>query len=198
MEHLITPVNKIVYLMYELFCSIFSATDAHRKNTAQISDRSIVNQQAERLLDTYGNDVLRFAYSYLHNLSDAEEILQDTWIQFLRKAPSFENGEHEKAWLLCVAGNLCKNKLKYNKLRHTDELSEELAAEKNEDLSFLWEAVKELPDKYRETIHLYYYEGYSTAQIAKILKRKESTIRSDLHRGRDRLKKILEETYDFG
>ena len=102
------------------------------------------HQNAERLLDTYGNTVLRMAYSYLHNMSDAEEILQET-----------------------------------------------------EDLSFLWEAVKQLPEANREVIHLFYYEGYPTAQIAKILNRRESTVRSDLRRGRERLKKILKEEYDF-
>ena len=79
----------------------------------------------------------------------------------------------------------------------TDELDEQLIDEKQEDLSFVWEAVKNLPDKYREAIHLFYYEGYSTAEIAKILERKESTIRSDLRRGRAELRFILKEVYDF-
>lgn len=74
---------------------------------------------------------------------------------------------------------------------------QKLIAEEREDLSFVWEAVKELPDKYREVIHLHYYEGYPTAHIAKILKRNESTIRSDLRRGRERLKEVLKEAYDF-
>lgn len=73
----------------------------------------------------------------LHNLNDAEEILQDTLLQYLRKAPSFESDEHEKAWLLRVAGNLSKNRLNYNKVRYTDELEETLIADKREDLSFV-------------------------------------------------------------
>ena len=63
---------------------------------------------------------------YLHNMSDAEDILQDTLIQYIRKAPAFESAGHEKAWLLTVAANLSKNKIKYNELRTTDELAEEL------------------------------------------------------------------------
>ncbi len=153
--------------------------------------------EAEHLLNSYGNSILRLAYSYLHNMADAEEILQDTLLQYMKKAPSFESQEHRKAWLLHVASNLSKNKLAYNKIRYTDELNEALVAEEKEDLSFVWAAVKELPDKYREVIHLYYYEGYPTAQIAQILKRNESTIRSDLRRGRDKLKKVLKEAYDF-
>lgn len=156
------------------------------------------NALAARMLDTYGNSILRLAYSYLHNLSDAEEVLQDTLLQLLRTAPVLENAQHEKAWLLRVAANLSKNRLKYNRLRETDELSDSLAAEQREDLSFVWDAVKALPVHSRAAVHLFYHEGCSTAQIASILGRKEATVRSDLHRGRIQLKAILKEAYDFG
>lgn len=162
----------------------------------QISIRAF-NQNAERLLDVYGNAVLRMAYSYLHNMSDAEEILQETLIKYLTVQPDLHGPEHEKAWLLRVAANLSKNRLDYNCLRDTDELEETLVSQEREDLSFLWEAVKQLPDANREVIHLFYYEGYPTARIAEILDRRESTVRSDLRRGRERLKKILKEEYDF-
>lgn len=158
---------------------------------------SAFNQNAERLLDTYGNVVLRMAYSYLHNMSDAEDILQETLIKYLKTQPELDSTEHEKAWLLRVAANLSKNRLDYNRLRDTDELEETLVSQEREDLSFLWEAVKQLPDANREVIHLFYYEGYPTARIAEILDRRESTVRSDLRRGRERLKKILKEEYDF-
>ena len=79
----------------------------------------------------------------------------------------------------------------------TDELNDELVAENREDLSFVWDAVKALPENYREVIHLFYYEGYSTKQIAKLLQKKEATVRSDLHRGREKLKAVLKEAYDF-
>lgn len=177
--------------------ALYSVREYCSKEKAYAVDREAINKRAEFLLDRYGNNILRLAYSYLHNLNDAEEILQDTLLQYLKKAPSFESEEHEKAWLLCVAGNLSKNKLDYNKIRYADELDETLIAEKREDLSFVWEAVKELPDKYREVIHLHYHEGYQTSQIAKILKRNESTVRSDLRRGREKLKLILKEAYDF-
>lgn len=167
----------------------------------QVSEKAIINstinEQAEKLLDEYGNSILRLAYSYLHNIKDAEDILQDTMIQFLKASPKFENKEHEKAWLLRVAANLSKNKIDYNRIRNTDELEETLVAEEREDLSFVWEAVKQLPDNYREVIHLFHYEGYSTAQIAKVLKKNESTVRSNLRRGRMKLKEILKEAYDF-
>ncbi len=168
----------------------------------QVADRSVIKdretgRQAERLLDQYGNSVLRLAYSYLHSMSDAEEILQETLIRYLQTAPEFESSVHEKAWFMKVAANLSKNRIDYNQRRATDELKEELLAQDQEDLSFVWEAVKALPEQYRETIHLFYYEGYSTAQIARILTRKESSVRSDLRRGREKLKQVLKEAYDF-
>lgn len=160
-------------------------------------DRAEINRQAEHILDEHGSSILRLAYSYLHNMSDAEEVLQDTLLRFLKTAPTFENSTHEKAWLLRVAGNLSKNRIDYNKVRATDELSDTLKAEKREDLSFVWDAVRSLPVPFREVIHLFYYEGYSTAEISRMLDRKESTVRSDLRRGRLKLKEILKEACDF-
>lgn len=167
------------------------------KEDAKPVETVSIKQQAAQILDTYGDTILRYAYSYLHNRSDTEEVLQDTLIQFLKTRPVFESDEHEKAWLLRVAGNLCKNRLKYNSLRQTDELREELIAEQREDLSFIWDAVQALPVQYREVIHLFYREGYSTREISQILGRKEATIRSDLSRGRGKLKELLKEAYDF-
>lgn len=168
------------------------------KEDAKPVETVSISQQAAQILDTYGDTILRYAYSYLHNRSDTEEVLQDTLIQFLKTRPVIESDEHEKAWLLRVAGNLCKNRLKYNSLRQTDELREELIAEQREDLSFIWDAVQALPVQYREVIHLFYREGYSTREISQILGRKEATIRSDLSRGRGKLKELLKEAYDFG
>lgn len=154
-------------------------------------------QLAAEALDTYGNAILRCAYNYLHNMADAEEILQETLLKMLTSAPNFESEEHKKGWLLRVAANLSKNRLEYNALRAYDELSEDLAEEGREDLSFVWEAVKDLPTQFREVIHLHYYEGYSTEEIALILGRNPSTVRSDLRRGREKLKSVLKEAYDF-
>lgn len=180
------------------FCPALRETPIYTKITMQQEiSRAAINQRAEEILNTYGNSILRYAYTYLHNMSDAEEVLQDTLVQFLKTAPVFESREHEKAWLLRVAGNLSKNRLAYNSLRRTDELNDELVAENREDLSFVWDAVKLLPENYREAIHLFYYEGYSTKQIAKLLGKKEATVRSDLRRGRERLKAVLKEAYDF-
>ena len=147
---------------------------------APTREKADVNARAAEILDTHGNAILRYAYSYL-----------------LKTAPAFESEAHEKAWLLRVAGNLSKNRLSYNAVRAADELNDELVAENREDLSFVWQAVRDLPEKYRAPVHLFYHEGYSTKQIAEILQRGEATVRSDLHRGRELLREILKEAYDF-
>ena len=152
---------------------------------------------AEHALCTYGQSILRLAYSYLRNQSDAEDILQETLVRLLRSAPEFETQEHEKAWLLHVAANLSKNRLRYNRLRRADPLEETLIAQERPDLAFVWEAVSALPVRWREALHLYYQEEYSTAEIAQILSRKESTVRSDLRRARIRLKEVLQDDYDL-
>ena len=202
MEYCLEPATLLLLLLetiqewlHRLF-AVFVAEWNPRQEVA--ANREAVNCQAERLLNDYGNSVLRLAYSYLHNMSDAEEVLQDTLVQFLKTAPALDGPEHEKAWLLRVAANLSKNRLDYNKVRLTDELNEELVAEEREDLSFVWEAVKALPTNQREAIHLFYHEGCTTAEIGKILGRRESTVRSDLRRGRAMLKEVLKEAYDFG
>lgn len=170
------------------------AFPAREENPAESRTRE---QRAGELIDLYGNSILRLAYSYLHNMADAEDILQETLIRYLRSAPEFESGSHEKAWLLRVASNLSKNRIDYNKVRLSEELNEEIAADEHEDLSFVWEAVKKLPETQCEVVHLFYQEGYSTAEIAGLLSRRESTVRSDLKRARDKLRSILKEAYDF-
>ena len=161
------------------------------------TDTALVNEKAAYYFDRFGNAILWLAYSYLHNAEDSEDVLQETLIRYIRSAPRFQNDKHAKAWLLRVAANLSKNRIGYNRTRLADELNDELAAEEREDLSVVWQAVKELPSKQREVVHLFYQEGYSTAEIAGILSRNESTVRSDLKRGREALRKILKESYDF-
>lgn len=165
------------------------------------TEQERLERETVEIMDQLGNAILRLAYSYLHNMEDAEDILQETLIKFVTTKPVFENEKHRKAWLLTVAANLAKNRIEYNRVRSSGELNEEIAGaapeEEDDDLSYVWEAVKKLPDNQREVIHLFYQEGYKTAEIANILGRKEATIRSDLKRARDKLKEILKEANDF-
>ena len=165
------------------------------------TEQERLERETVEIMDQLGNAILRLAYSYLHNMEDAEDILQETLIKFVTTKPVFENEKHRKAWLLTVAANLAKNRIEYNRVRSSEELNEEIAGaapeEEEDDLSYVWEAVKKPPDNQREVIHLFYQEGYKTAEIANILGRKEATIRSDLKRARDKLKEILQEANDF-
>lgn len=139
----------------------------------------------ERNVDT----VYRICYSYLKNKSDAEDIVQETFIRLLRKEVKFENYKHEKAWLIVTASNLCKNSLKSwkNKIDNIEDYNLANPNEKN-DIDETLHIVLNLPNKYKITIYLYYYEGYSSIEIAKIIGKKESTVRSQLKRGREILK----------
>lgn len=168
-----------------------------RNKAMQKADSEDADLRLKRYVEDYSTSILRMAYTYLHNIQDSEEVVQDTLVKLIEKAPVFENKNHEKAYILKVASNLSKNRITYNKLRDTDELKEEFTKTGVEDLSFVWDAVRSLPEKYRAVIHLFYHENYSTAEIADILEKKESTVRSYLKRARERLKIILKEEYDF-
>lgn len=150
-------------------------------------------KEVEEALEKHGGRILHTAYSYLHNRSDAEDILQDTMVQLIKACPAFADQEHEKAWLLRVCINLCKNKLK-NPWRKTTPFPEDYPAQGIPEESLaLFQAVGRLPMKYREVIHLFYYEDATTAQIAALLGKKETTVRSLLSRGREKLRKIWKE-----
>lgn len=174
------------------------AGDARARAHTKPAARSRLDIEAKRYMSEYGNGILRLAYSYVHNMADSEDILQETLIRMLDAHAAFENAAHEKAYIYRIAANVSKNHIAYSRRRETDELDEELIAEERRDLSFVWEAVKQLPQTLSEVVHLYYYEGYRTSEIASLLGRNESTVRSDLKRARDCLKNLLKEEYDFG
>ena len=166
--------------------------EADLGKTVKIVGKQKMAVLAERIMDTYGNAVLRLAYTYVHNMSDAEDILQETLIRYLEHRPVFAGENHEKAWIFRVAANLSKNKIAYNKIRQADQLEDQLIAQEREDLTFVWDAVKRLPESYREAIHLYYYEGYSVRELSVILRRRESTLQTQLATGRKQMKSLLE------
>lgn len=191
-------VRSVIAVIQQIYFSVYLLVTQHiTRNRTKANIRISREQYLRNIMDTHGNRILRLAYSYLHNMQDSEDILQDVLMKLIEKNPEFESVEHEKAWLLRVTANLAKNRIEYNKLRDTDELKDELAAEEREDLSFVWEAVKELPDNYREVIHLFYQEGYQTDEIAEILDETGANIRTRLKRARIKLKEILKKEYDF-
>lgn len=149
------------------------------------------NDRVERVFALYGKLIMSLAYTYLHDMAEAEDILQDTLVKYILRAEEFNDGQHEKLWLLNVAANLCRNRLKQKK-RVTDELPEDFPGEGiPEDSLDLMRAVSSLPLKYREVVHLFYYDDMPAADIAGVLEKPEATVRSLLSRARKMLREKL-------
>ena len=136
--------------------------------------------------------VYRICFLYMKNKTDAEDAYQDTFLKLYTSDIDLNNDTHVKAWLITVAGNVCKNSLKKAKLRTHEELNEEICGMIDDTTQKdVVTAVMALPEIYRQIIYLYYYEGYSTAEIAKLESCKEATVRTRLARGRELLKQAL-------
>ena len=147
----------------------------------------------DELLEVYGDTVYRIALQNMGNVYDAQDVSQDVFLRIMKKRPQFTSKAHEKAWILRVTINVCKDCWKYQKLRTTVELQENLAGiNEKPDYGLLYEVMK-LPVKYRNVLYLFYYEELSVSMIAEILQKKEATILTWLHRARKQLKKRLEE-----
>jgi RNA polymerase sigma-70 factor, ECF subfamily len=148
-----------------------------------------------RVVERYSDMLVRISFTYLKNLSGAEDVAQEVFLKLLEKRPAFENDEHEKAWLIRVAINQCKNQLKTAWFRKTTPFDDSIDLTTPEEIEVIG-AVLELPPKYRCIIQFFYYEEYSIAEIAAVLGQKVSTTGSQLHRARKLLKAKLEEEFD--
>ena len=150
-------------------------------------------EQAERLANTYADAILRLSYTYLKNTHDAQDICQTVFVKLLMEPREFKSPEHERAYILRMAANACKDLLKSHWRRTTVamEAASHIPAPELEEGS-LSAAVYLLPPKYRAVIYLYYYEGYSSKEIARLLGRNPATVATQLRRGRTQLKDLLE------
>ena len=149
------------------------------------------NAQFEELYAQYADDVLRMAYFYLADKQKAEDVCQDVFIKLYTRGENIAPGR-EKAWLLRVTVNHCKNHLASAWFRKRADLDEGIPALDNAELEVV-SAVAALPAKYRAVVHLYYFEGYSTKEIAEILHSRPNTVSSRLSRARALLAKALKE-----
>lgn len=151
-----------------------------------------LNHQAERLANAYADAILRLSYAYLKNTHDAQDVCQTVFLKLLMEPREFESAEHERAYVLRMASNACKDLLKSPWRKRTCGLETvlEVPAPEAGDGSVL-AAVNQLPAHYRTAIYLFYYEGYQAAEIGKILGVPAATIHTRLARGRARLKDIL-------
>ena len=146
---------------------------------------------AREAVEKYGDMLYRISLLILKNTADAEDAVQETFIKYFTKAPEFTDAEHEKAWLITVATNRCRDMLRYRS-RHETESEKVLntyAVEKSD--SGILEALMELSDKYRIIMILFYVEQYKIDEIADITGVSVSAVKMRLSRGR----KLLDEKY---
>lgn len=153
--------------------------------------------EMEEVIEQYSTMLFRLSMVRMQNREDAQDVVQDTFLRLLtqvKKGKTFREEEHLKAWLLTVATNRGKSILTMAWNRKTEgmEVLNDMAAPEQKT-DYAYEYVMRLPEKYRVAINLFYYEQLTTEQIAEIMKTKPATVRSYLHRGREKLKKMMEE-----
>ncbi len=145
---------------------------------------------AESVVREYAHMVYRLAFAQVRSKSDADDIFQEVFLRYVRNDPSFASEEHRKAWLIRVTLNCARKYWASAWRRRTVPLDDCYSFSMPEE-SGLDEALRVLAPKYRAVVHLFYYEGYSTAEISKALDIRESTVRTQLTRARAQLSKIL-------
>lgn len=151
---------------------------------------------AADILDIYNRQfstVYRVCYSFMKNVPEAEDMVQETFLKLLSCEKQFESERHERAWLIVTASNACKDQLRkwwrsHENIEDCTLSSAEILPQENPVLS----AILALPKDYKTAVYMFYYEGYSTAEIAKFAGCRESTVRSRLYRARHQLQSILE------
>ena len=155
------------------------------------------NEQFTCLAETYIDTVFRVALNYLKSPADAEDVTQNVFLKLLKERKPFESEAHVKHWLIRVTVNECKNlvRSKWWRAESFEDYASTLTFEEPGH-SDLFCAVMALPKKYRLPIYLHHYEGYSTEEVAELLKLPRGTVCTQLKRGRELLKKTLTEVDD--
>ena len=157
-------------------------------------------EEVSRAIDLYGDTVKRICMIHLKNYADTEDIFQTVILKYLLKSPEFHSTDHEKAWIIRVTINACRDLLKsffHSRTLPLDSLREK-PGEPAPDHSDVLEAVLALPSKYKDVIYLYYYEEYSAEEIGQILRKNKNTVYTLLNRGRQLLRSSLEEVGENG
>lgn len=149
-------------------------------------------QEVNRAVEQYADTVRRICLVHLKNYADTEDIFQTVFVKYLLHTAPFASPEHEKAWIIRVTINACKDLLRSVFRRRTVPLDEatELPAPPEEHRAVL-QAVQGLPGAYRDVVYLHYYEGYTAPEIAKILGKNVNTVYTRLTRARGLLREAL-------
>jgi RNA polymerase sigma-70 factor (ECF subfamily) len=149
-----------------------------------------VSQSIEEIYERHVSMIYRVSFSYVKNTADAEDISSEVFAKLIRAGVKFKSAEHEKAWLLRTAINLCKNNLKHWR-RKNENIDDYINLHNKNHEDETLQAVMELPERYKYAVYLYYYEGYSSEEIARMLKKPRSTVLNHLHEARKILKGVL-------
>lgn len=158
--------------------------------TAVPSTRS----EKEQFVEVYSRQVdtvYRVCYSFMKNKADTEDLVQETFLKLLSTKKKFENPGHERAWLIVTASNLCKDALKkwWRKNENIEDYLDIAEEPKQED--GILDIILQLPDDYKDAVYMYYYEGYTTVEIARHLGCPEATVRSRLMRAKKKLQVMM-------
>lgn len=157
------------------------------------------DKEVSQIYYRHVNTVYRVCFMFMKNKNDTEDMVQNTFLKLMSDKTQFQSEEHEKAWLIRTATNLCKDHFRHwwTKTIAINDAAEAVTAQavtaQDNIIDDTLDKVLALPDKYKTVVYMYYYEGYSTVEIAKMLSKNESTIRSRLHTGRKLLKLEMED-----
>lgn len=154
--------------------------------------------ERDEVFNRYAAMVYRIALTQTRSASDAEDIFQEVFLRYFQKERTFQNGEHKKAWLINVTLKCCKKFRSSSWFRKTVPLKDTLSIEMPAEESAIYDAILELPEKYRRVIQLFYFEEMSVDEIHQALGAKPSTIRTQLTRGRAMLREKLRGEYFYG
>lgn len=157
-------------------------------------------EEANRAVDLYGDTVRRICMIHLKNKADTEDIFQNVFLKYVLRTAPFDSPEHEKAWIIRVTANACKDLLRsfFRSRTVSFDVLIETPREMPEDHSDILEAVLALPEKYKDPIYLHYYEGYTAEEIGRNLGKNTNTVYTLLTRARQMLKTSLEEVGEDG
>ena len=164
-----------------------------------ISNGTFDDEYIKYLLDTYSDMLIRLCFSYTKNIHDAEDMAQDVFVELIKRKPSFESAEHEKAWIIRTGVNKCKNLLKSSHKRMSvpleDEINDQNFCNNDNDIDdeakTVLDAVMSLPAKYRVVVHMFYYQGMTIKEISAATKAPIPTVGTRLSRAKTLLKQTL-------
>ena len=148
----------------------------------------------EEIVDKYADMVYKIALSYLRNIEDAEDIVQEVFIEYINNTKPFKNEEHQKHWIVRVTLNKCFNE-KYSSRNKRNILVSSFDKFENSDVeyNYVLDIIENLGNKYKSVFELFYIHDFSTKSISKVLNISEVAVRTRLKRARNEIRKILKE-----